>query len=768
MKAPPAVPVALAFGAGILASAGAAIPHVFVLLLPLLMAPFQPLHRPRITLALVVAVAGGLMAGRASERAQASDCRWQLREDVAYRVTGRFAGATARGTSTFWIEAVTPGPACSAPVRARWRGGAGAPGSVGVSLAGRRITVDGRWMRWPGADGPGRAGTLVLSNPAPAVPRFSLTGVTLTVRGVLIQRVERIFGRVAPTVDALILARKERLDPEVRDSYARSGVAHLLAISGFHVGVVAGLLSLASGAVGGAGPFRRLAPALGVWVYVLLIGAPPAAVRAASIGSVLAASRLRGHPTSRSAGLAVVLLVFLILRPGTALDVGFQLSFAGAAGLVFLTRRIERYLEPLWPQRLRRRGLSSFSVSLAATVATAPVVAWHFGELPLLGIPMTAVLTPLIAAAIVGALASLGLDLIHPLLGGAVAGGTTFLLDASAWIAGTVGRLDWVVVGAGRPALLGGIAGGVLAWLIRPNAWAWWGKGGPRSRSWVLGPHLVGFALAGVLAGPWLAGMGGRSSAELIAVDVGQGDAIAIRSPGGRWLLVDAGASGPGFDAGASRVVPYLESRGVRRLEALVVSHPDLDHFGGAKSVLEKVQVGHIVDPGVVAPKADWRRLLETAEGAGVPWMVVDSAHSWTMDGLVVEVWRPPDSLVAMAEGSAANAASLIVLVRFGAFAALLTGDAPIEVEEAFATKVGDVDVLKVGHHGSRTSTSDEFLSRVLPEVGIVSVGKRNRYGHPHPTVLERLKRFGVRVVRTDHEGTVTIRFKADGRYWLH
>jgi competence protein ComEC len=253
---------------------------------------------------------------------------------------------------------------------------------------------------------------------------------------------------------------------------------------------------------------------------------------------------------------------------------------------------------------------------------------------------------------------------------------------------------------------------------------------------------------------------------EIHALDVGQGDAVAIRSPRGRWILVDAGPASPGFDAGARTIVPFLRAQGARSVDALILTHPHLDHIGGAGAVLQAMRVRSIVDPGAPAGSASYLAVIEAARRAGAEWIVARPERTLRIDGLELEFLHPVESaLDALDE---ANDYSAVFQLRYGRFEALFLGDAPASVENALVRRYGtrlQSEVVKIGHHGSRTSTGDSLLVSVAPSLAIVSAGRRNRYGHPAPEVMARLDRFGVRTVRTDSAGTIRLRVQPTGRY---
>ncbi|HEU4452277.1 MAG TPA: ComEC/Rec2 family competence protein, partial [Longimicrobium sp.] len=263
-----------------------------------------------------------------------------------------------------------------------------------------------------------------------------------------------------------------------------------------------------------------------------------------------------------------------------------------------------------------------------------------------------------------------------------------------------------------------------------------------------------------------LAADAGSGELEIAFLDVGQGDAVALRTPAGRWVLVDAGPADDRFDAGERRVLPYLRARGARRVEALVLTHPHLDHLGGAPAVMRALPVGRLVEPGLPFGTPGYRETLDAAAERGTEWAAARRERVLRIDGVeLLFLWPEADVLDASADP---NDISAVVQLRYGGFSALLTGDAPAAVEERLVARHGGAlrsAVLKAGHHGSRTSSSEALLEAVRPELAVVSSGARNEYGHPSPEVVERLERRGAEVARTDREGTVVVRAGVDGRW---
>jgi competence protein ComEC len=316
------------------------------------------------------------------------------------------------------------------------------------------------------------------------------------------------------------------------------------------------------------------------------------------------------------------------------------------------------------------------------------------------------------------------------------------------------GALPWASAWATHGTVLGGMIGVALATRLARR---------PRVGATARRAMTVLYVATGVLVWPLLLALQGRGSVEIVMIDVGQGDAIALRSPRGRWLLVDTGPAARDVDPGAHRVVRALKSRGVGRLEAVVLTHPDLDHIGGAGAILSSFDVGVVYDPGLPAGKQAFVDVLDVAAGRSVPWRSARAGDRLDLDGLTLRVLYPPE---ALGPGGDSNASSIVMRASLGDFDVLLTGDAYKDVDRLLASGFTDVvEVLKVGHHGSDTSTDSLLLAAVRPELALISVGRDNRYGHPATEVLGRLERSGARVHRTDREGTIVVLGRPDGSY---
>lgn len=709
---------------------------------------------------LPLAALAGLLHGTVSTRLALRDCRW-VRPSGAIEVAGwiREVEATDR------VVVRVTGGNCGGDLRAQGRalrgpptpagGGAGAPSSaregVGVRLRGRWIP---RGPARPGQD-PLRAGILLVrsieADPAAAA---GLGAALARVRAEGVDRVARRFHREGALVAALVFARRDGLAPGLREAFTATGTAHLLAISGFHVGVLAGAVIWLAGRV--VPPRRAVVwAAAAAWVYVAVLGLPDAATRAALLLSLAGVGRAVGRPVSAAGALGTALAALVVLDPGVAGRVGAQLSFAGALGLAVWARPWTRRAVSAWTRRRgetpapRTRALMEAGVvTVVASLATLPFVAWHFERVSTVAVPASLGATPLVALALPAVLLALLLDAVH-LPGAALAatGAEGLLGAARLWVEtwAAVPGASWALA---RPDVAAAGIGAVVGWaIVRSRLGV-----GVAVRGVVV---AVGVA-AGLIAWPVSRQVLRNGSLEVHMFDVGQGDAFGLRTPGGRWVVVDAGPPS------GRRLAAELRRAGAPRIDLLLLSHPDADHVGGAATLLRAFEVGAVAGPGTVRGAGPWRDAVAEARRRAVPWHLLGRGDSLAVDGVSFRVVHPPSGEAGPREP---NEASLVVEVVWRGVSILFTGDAPTSVEEAIVGDVAGVDVLKVGHHGSATSSEADFLDAIGARLALVSVGRGNRYGHPDAGVLARLRDRGVEVWRTDVRGAVTVRVDPTGRW---
>jgi competence protein ComEC len=544
-------------------------------------------------------------------------------------------------------------------------------------------------------------------------------------------------------VTPLVVGDRSALPPAVGADLRAAGLTHLLALSGLHVVWLAAVARGVAAALGAGVRGRALAGAGCALVYALIAGPIPSLMRAVATEWAATLARLAGRALDPLQALALSALALLAAAPAWAGDLGFQLSCAATLGLVTAG--------PWLADRCgRRRALAApFVPTVAAQLMALPLLIDRFHALPWTSLAGNLLAVPVCGALLAGAWVAIGLEGVLPGAGAPFLAACEALAALLRWTAETAGRAPGALLATGsEPGIVALAATGaaLLALALpEPRALSARERGASRARSVARLLGTLASALALVLAAtaPALRPPPGRW--WLVALDVGQGDALALGFGDG-WWLVDAGPRTPRFDAGESTVMPFLRWAGVRRLERLVVTHDDGDHAGGAPAVLRGTRVGAIVVPvpvpGVAGPGSRFA-------GAGVPLIRVARGDR-LREGPRVRVRWPP-------EGSALpgdNAASLALEVGEGAGRVLLAADLDSTREEALGVD-GPLAALKVAHHGAGSSSGVAFLARARPALALLSCGRRNPFGHPDPDALARLAAVRARVLRSDRDGAL-------------
>lgn len=554
---------------------------------------------------------------------------------------------------------------------------------------------------------------------------------------------EHLYGPRAAVVDALVLGRRAEMDPALREAFARSGLVHLLSISGFHVGLIVTWVGLVLRLLRVPRPWALLGAAAFGTAYVGFLGWPAPAMRAALLAGVSAMSMVRQRRVQATPLLAVTALGVLLLDPWALYDMGGWLSVTALWGATTFAR---------WGRRAVGRGRlwQTFCSSVGATLGTAPVTAAVLGTVAVAGIVLNFAAIPLAALAVPAVTISLVLAAVAMPLAEALAAGAGLTLVAlervALWGAAVPGAAVSMPTGW-TGGLVGGAALALGRWVTADRV-SW--PLAARRAAWIIATCWVP-----VTAWEMHLRQDGKGALSLFFLPVGQGDGAAIRTPGGQWVLVDAGPADARHDAGKAVVVPFLQRRAVGRIHSLVVSHAHADHLGGVGAVLEALQVERVMEPGRAVPDSLYQAFLAGVADEGAIWSVGRPPAEWVLDGVRFRVLHPDTTWLEWGEDL--NEDSLVLLVEYGGFRALFTGDAGLPVERRLQARVGAVDVLKLGHHGSRTASGLAWLTALRPRAAVISVG-RNRYGHPHPEVLARLDSLVVPRWHTDSAGLVQVR----------
>jgi competence protein ComEC len=580
---------------------------------------------------------------------------------------------------------------------------------------------------------------------------------------------ERLPPLRAAFVRSLVLGERGAVSDEVEAGFRAAGATHVLSVSGLHLTAIAGLVFLLVRravlrfpALALRCPADALAAGVAlpaVLLYALLTGEAVATARAAIMGGAGFAAVFARRPASAASAIAFAALLIIVQSPLLVLDVSFQLSFSSVAALALAGRRAkERAALAGKLLRAWRWVVGALATTAAASGVTMPLVAHHFGELGPAAPLGNLLLVPLAELGVVPlGLLGAALGTVHPWLGAlplAVAGWLTAVV---LWLAEGFRRFAPTFgVPSPSPLETGALMVGAFCAVVSLR--------GPRLRR-----------LAGAAALLAVLSFGGRQAARRLSrdlritfLDVGQGDAALIEGPGGFTALIDGGGNVDGtFDPGERVIVPLLRRRGIGRLDLVALSHPHPDHMNGLFRVLETVDVGALWTSGDRGDNPAYDRLLALARTRAV---ALPRPAAWAGQGLVIQAHGPwLDDRIAAPPGLSVNDASLVLRVGYAGRWLLFDGDLEEqgEAELVAGTRLGRTiasDVLKVPHHGSRTSSTAELLGAVNPSLAVISLGRRNRFGFPRPEVLRRYRDRGIEVRRTDVDGAVTVVIDPSGR----
>jgi competence protein ComEC len=555
----------------------------------------------------------------------------------------------------------------------------------------------------------------------------------------------------------LLLGDAGMIRDEVSDDFRDAGVIHILSVSGLHASIILVLVLVPLGRLPSA--VRAILACAAIWFYAALTGMAAPVTRTAVMATVLLAGgtlqRLGRSPNT----LGVAGLLILAADPLALFQTGFQLSFAAVAGILVFHPQCTAYVAGRFPRldaRAPLRGLVSLlALTACAQFGTLPILATVFGQISLVSLVANIVAVPLSFVALAGGVVSVLLWSVP----GPCAGWTAATVDLSLRIILDSSRLFASLPGAvldiGQPQLWLALTyvAVVFTFLRTP------GRRVRRLLPAVLGALAVAAVLRAVQAPA-------PRTLRVTVLDVGQGDAVLVQTPGGSAMLVDAGPATAGFDAGERIVVPALRRLGVRRLDAFIITHLDGDHAGGAAAVLRAVDVRRVFISGDWSGRSEGDALLRATRARGKAGPTLRHVHAGDRIALDASVRvrvlgpAPGDSV-----RPAGNETSAVLQVLHGTVRMLLTGDAGLEAEDAMVCRYGDMlraDLLKVGHHGSRSGTGASFARCVHPAWAAISCGRNNRFRHPRPEVLARLHDMGARTPRTDIAGALM--FESDGR----
>ena len=573
------------------------------------------------------------------------------------------------------------------------------------------------------------------------------------------QILENTAGKDAPVFEAIVLGEKTGLDPEIRMRYQLAGIVHILAISGLHISILGmGLYKLIKRVGFGIWPAGIFSLAV-MLQYGMMTGGSVSTLRAVTMFLIAMGARITGRIYDMPSAVSVTAMMILAESPAYLLDSGFLLSFGCVLGICVASERICALAGA------KRKGTKVFCESVALWLVTLPVMLKFFGEASLAGLVLNLAVLPSVVVVLTGGVAAMILGFVSIPTGRVVIFPARVLLFLYERLCELAGRSRWCTWIGGEPEIWQiTIYYAILVAVLLIGQYIKESDQTKISRK----QHILrisGIVLL-ILSILTLGKQSFRYSfknqtLQITCLDVGQGDGILIRTPDNKHYLIDGGSSSQS-ELGRYCLLPALKSMGISCLDGIFISHTDKDHLSGVQELLEYMEKGlttiraaYLVLPGWTEPPEAWTDLASAAQKAGIKTVTGNAGNIIRSGAAAFEILWPEST----ARGKDVNEEAMVMELTYGDFRMLFTGDIGADTEKKLLSAgcLNDIDCLKVGHHGSGYSSSEEFLKKVKPELSIISCSSTNTYGHPSPETVKRLKDCGSQIEYTMKNGAIIL-----------
>ncbi len=543
----------------------------------------------------------------------------------------------------------------------------------------------------------------------------------------------------------IALGIKDNIPGETMKAVKNSGVAHVLAVSGLHTGIIYAALELIFYRLGLSGTYSFIIGSIAIIFYSFMAGLYPSVIRAAIMIIVFMLAKVVGRENDPVNSLCLSATILLLLNPLTLFSISFQLSYAAVIGIMLFYDPLKKFFER-FPRYLR----DSIAVVISAQLVVGPVLAYYFYKISIIGFVTNLLVVPLVSIILISGLISGIIGLFFTPIGSVFIKVPGVLLNIIEKIVLASSKLPFAtIIVPALPPISIVLYFAFLALVL--DLMPFVDKIISKHKK-VCAVTLLVFAFINVTLS--------TRGFEVTFIDVGQGDSIFIKTESNKVVLIDGGGmpayySGD-FDTGDDIILPFLYSKGINKIDAVVFTHFDADHAKGLLSILKSMKVKNIIY-GLPEDCSMCEDMLEIARQKQIKTIQVSRGDRFTIDGVVFDVLNPAGDTQKYCSS---NDSSVVLKMSYKGMSFLFTGDLEYEGERSLINSGFDIraHILKVGHHGSHTSTSAEFLTSVRPLYGIISAGEDNNFGHPSQQVIDLLKNSGVTILRTDLNGGVSVK----------
>lgn len=561
----------------------------------------------------------------------------------------------------------------------------------------------------------------------------------------------------AGVLKAFIMGDKSGITDEVSKSFSSSGLSHILAVSGLHVAVFVSIIASILKMMRTSKRKQMIVSALGALIFILFTGASVSALRAGAMCILALIAKLIYRKADPMTTLSTAAAVFCIFNPHVIYDASFMLSFSATAGILLFYETISigflRFYKRLnvktTAYRMAKNFFDSLAVGLSAQIFVIPLLIYLFNGFSLVSVAATMAVTPFLTFLLAGGLLFVAVSFISGALAYPIGGFIYLLAKVMVWVSNLFGNLPFakIIFGELTPflVLMYGLVVGVFIFLFKKQ-----------KMGYII--FLLSFTILSVI------GLGNLylnyDLARVSFINVGQGDCALLKAPGNCDILIDAGGSSSSSSVGTQIIAPYLIKNGVTDVEYIIISHTDTDHTVGINGIIDTMDVENIIIPYGQQDTENAKQIINKAKQNGVNISYFTSGDVLKVNDEILLTAITPD-LGQRTYSKEDNDTGTALRVDYGEISFMFTGDMSSTIEKYLIKNYPDMleaDVLKVAHHGSKYSNSQEFLDVVNPSFAFIPVGE-NSYGHPTPETIERLEKLGAQIFRADVHKDVTFYF---------